>query len=213
MSITEGAFRNQGSLKHLKLDGNKIGKITNKTFLKLPQMEVISLRRNEITELPQNVFEHSKNLQKLDFARNRISKIHSHAFKGLRAMRILHLEDNYLQKVPYSAFQDMSNLAELYLSGNPFVGAVAPDSFSALRSLTYLDLSSCRLKNLEAASLRGLVTLRRLRLEDNNFSRVPTEAFRSVPNLHDLSIGRNPFTTITKGKLLNPLYLAHVLPN
>ena len=54
MSITEGAFRNQGSLKHLKLDGNKIGEVTNKTFFKLPQMEVISLRSNEIAELPQN---------------------------------------------------------------------------------------------------------------------------------------------------------------
>ena len=63
MSITEGAFRNQGSLKHLKLDGNKIGKITNQTFFKLPQMEVVSMRRNEITELPQNLFQHSTNFE------------------------------------------------------------------------------------------------------------------------------------------------------
>ena len=157
------------------------------------------MRSNEITELPPNLFEHSKHLQKVDLARNRISKVNSYAFKGLSAMRILHLEDNYLQEVPYNAFQDLANLAELYLSGNPFVATVAPDSFSALRSLTFLDLSSCRLKNLEESSLRGLVTLRRLRLHDNNFSRVPTEAFRSIPNLHDLSIGRNPFTTISKG--------------
>ena len=200
MSITEGAFRNQGSLKQLKIDGNKIGQVSNRTFFKLPQMEVISLRSNEITELPQNVFEHSKKLQKVDFARNRISKVHSYAFKGLKEMRILHLEDNYLQEVPSNAFQDLSNLAELYLSGNPFVTTVPTNSFVALRSLTFLDLSSCRLKKLEGTSLRGLVTLRRLRLHDNNFSRVPTEAFRSIPNLHDLSIGRNPFTTISKGK-------------
>ena len=116
-------------------------------------------------------------------------------------MRILHLEDNYLQGVPADAFKDLSNLAELNLSGNPFVTSVAPNSFSALRSLTYLDISSCRLKKLDVSSLRGLVTLRRLRIHDNNFSRVPTEAFRSTPNLHDLSIGRNPFTTISKGMI------------
>ena len=130
MSITEGAFRNQGSLKHLKLDGNKIGEVTNRTFFKLPQMEVISLRSNEITELPQNLFQHSSKLQKVDFGRNRISKINSQAFKGLKALRILHLEDNYLQEVPLDSFQHLSNLAELYLSGNPFLGTIASDSFS-----------------------------------------------------------------------------------
>lgn len=102
--------------------------------------------------------------------------------------------------MPIHSFKHLSNLAELYLSGNPLLGTIAPDSFSPLRSLTYLDISSCRLKKLDASSLRGLVTLRRLRLQDNNFSRIPSEAFRSVPNLRDLSIGRNPFTTISKGK-------------
>ena len=150
--------------------------------------------------LKQNLFQHSSKLQKVDFGRNRISKINSQAFKGLKALRILHLEDNYLQEVPVDSFQHLSNLAELYLSGNPFAGTIASDSFSSLRSLTYLDISSCRLKKLDATSLRGLTTLRRLRLQDNNFSRIPSEAFRSVPNLRDLSIGRNPITTITKGK-------------
>lgn len=200
VSVTERAFARLSDLKDLKLDGNKIGQITNNTFFGLTHAEVISLRSNEIAELPDQLFKFAPQLQKIDLARNRIGAIHEGAFLGLDQLKILHIEDNFLTHVPIEALQSLTALAELHLSGNP-LKVIPGQAFVNFRGLVSLDLTSCRLTEVHNLAFNGLGTLKTLKLADNNLTDVPTEALRRVPNLHSLSLGQNPLTSIKRGSL------------
>jgi len=195
VSVTNNAFASQTSLKLLRLDSNKIGHISNKTFVGLGRLEVLSLRNNEVAALPENLFMHAARLQKIDLARNRIAEVSDRAFSGLENLEILHLEDNYLNFIPTEAFRSIPSLAELYLSGNP-LSTVPANAFLPFKSLTVLDLTSCRISSIDDLGFRGLGTLRRLKLTDNNLTDVPTSSLRSFPSLHGLDIGRNPFDSV-----------------
>jgi hypothetical protein len=200
VSVTNSAFASQAMLKQLRLDSNKIGRISNTTFVGLSKLEILSLRNNEVEALPDNLFAHSPLLQRLDLARNRIAEVSDRAFGGLESLRILHLEDNFLNFVPTEAFRLIPSLAELYLSGNP-LSTVPANAFLPFRTLTLLDLTSCRLGSVDDLGFRGLGTLRRLKLTDNNLTEVPTVALRSFPGLRGLDLGRNPYESIKPNAL------------
>ena len=129
-------------------------------------------------------------------------------YVGLDGLTVLNLQDNLLSSVPAPALRQVPSLADLILAGNP-LGSIEHrgGAFSHFDSLSSLDLSSCRLSRLGNSAFRGLGTLRRLRMADNNLSAVPSEAFRNVPGLEVLDLGRNPFVSIGPGALNSLLRL------
>lgn len=196
MSISEGAFTRNSDLMSLKLDGNRISQVSNRTFYGLANAQVISLRGNEITSLPGHLFKFAPKVQKIDLARNSISSIHAQAFQGLSSeMKILHLENNFLSQVPIEALRPLVALAELHLAGNP-LKIIASNAFVHFHSLTRLDLASCRLGQIQDLAFNGLGTLKHLKLSDNNLSQIPSEALRRVPNLLSLHLGQNPLSEL-----------------
>jgi Leucine-rich repeat (LRR) protein len=71
--IGDNSFAQLINLKYLTLAGNKLIKITAKTFVGLSKLEVLSLEDNQITEIEHGAFVSLSSLWVLNVDGNRLS--------------------------------------------------------------------------------------------------------------------------------------------
>ncbi|XP_049289186.1 leucine-rich repeats and immunoglobulin-like domains protein 1 [Anopheles funestus] len=188
-------FAYQRKLTELHLNHNKVGSITNKTFVGLVTLTVLNLRGNFLDELPEGVFSGVPKLEELNLGQNRIAKIDPKAFVGLTNLRVLYLDDNTISAVPSPALHPLRALGELYIGLNSFA-AIPKEAFAMLTGLNRLDLQGAALLNVTRDSFRGLERLRTLDLSDNRLSRIPTAELAVLERLEELALGQNDFESI-----------------
>ncbi|XP_067647517.1 leucine-rich repeat and immunoglobulin-like domain containing-NOGO receptor-interacting protein 4 [Eurosta solidaginis] len=199
MTIPQRTFAYQKKLQEVHLNDNKIGAISNKTFIGLSAVTVLNLRGNLISELHSGTFTPLLKIEELNLGKNRIGFVDPKAFDGLSQLRILYLDDNALTSVPDPVvFQAMPNLAELFLGMNTLL-TVPAASFQDVPALTRLDLRGAGLRNITHDSFKGLEALRQLDLTDNRLTRVPTFSLSHLARLEELSLGQNDFEVIVEG--------------
>ncbi|XP_050080437.1 leucine-rich repeats and immunoglobulin-like domains protein 1 [Anopheles maculipalpis] len=188
-------FAYQRKLTELHLNHNKVGSITNKTFVGLIALTVLNLRGNFLDELPEGVFSGVPKLEELNLGQNRIAKIDPKAFVGLTNLRVLYLDDNTISSVPSPALSPLRSLGELYIGLNSFA-SIPKEAFGMLTGLSRLDLDGAALLNVTRDSFRGLERLRALDLSDNRLSRIPTAELAVLERLEELALGQNDFESI-----------------
>ncbi|XP_017489520.1 PREDICTED: chondroadherin-like protein [Rhagoletis zephyria] len=199
VTLPQRTFQFQRKLQELHLNHNKIGQISNMTFVGLTVLTVLNLRGNLLAELEQGTFAKMSKIEELNLGQNRINRIDPHAFDGLVNLRTLYLDDNTLTTVPApSIFKAMPNLAELYLGTNSFT-SIQANAFIDLKGLTRLDLRGAGLHNISAEALKGPDGLRYLDLADNRLQVVPTNALSHLERLEELLLGQNDFEVIGSG--------------
>ncbi|KAL6473178.1 hypothetical protein MHYP_G00193660 [Metynnis hypsauchen] len=104
----------------------------------------LSLKSNELRELPDHVFSKYADLQRLFLQNNSIHTVSSHAFSGLFKLRKLFLSQNYITSLRHGAFRDLHKLQWLVLDHNP-LRSISHDTFIGLKSLIFLVFCvSCR---------------------------------------------------------------------
>lgn len=199
VTIPQRTFAYQRKLQELHLNHNKIGSISNKTFMGLASLTVLNLRGNFLAELEQGTFSPLTKLEELNLGQNRISHIDPSAFNGMVNLRVLYLDDNTLTTVPSAmTFQAMPSLAELFLGTNSFM-TIPSGAFEDLKGLTRLDLKGAGLHNISHDSLKGLEGVRVLDLSDNRLQRIPTLGLSHLERLEELSLGQNDFEVVMEG--------------
>ncbi|KAH8378735.1 hypothetical protein KR009_001009 [Drosophila setifemur] len=199
MTIPQRTFAYQKKLQEVHLNHNKIGQISNKTFIGLSAVTVLNLRGNQISELHQGTFSPLLKIQELNLGENRIGFLDPKAFDGLSQLRILYLDDNALTSVPDPViFQAMPSLAELFLGMNTLL-TIQSGAFQDLKGLTRLELKGASLRNISHDSFLGLEELRVLDLSDNRLSRIPSVGLSQLVRLEQLSLGQNDFEVISEG--------------
>jgi len=148
MTIPQRTFAYQKKLQEVHLNHNKIGQISNKTFIGLSAVTVLNLRGNQISELHQGTFTPLLKVEELNLGENRIGFLDPKAFDGLTQLRILYLDDNALTTVPDPViFQAMPSLAELFLGMNT-LQSIQPGAFQDLKGLSRLELKGASLRNI-----------------------------------------------------------------
>lgn len=203
-------FFYQKKLQELHLNHNKMGSISNQTFLGLNTLTSLNLRENFFIELGANVFSAMPKLEELNLGKNRIATIDPNAFRGLDNLRVLYLNDNTLTSVPSDAFTTLTSLAELYLGINSFT-TIENGAFEKLHGLSLLDLNGAALVNISTETFHGLEgSLRQLDLTDNRLQYIPTTALSKLTRLEDLSLGQNEFETIPEGAFAGLTNLRHL---
>jgi hypothetical protein len=97
-------------------------------------------------------------------------------------------------------FKDMRNLVQLWLV---YCGIknIAEDTFSSLKSLTYLDLRDNRIKKLNEKVFWSLENLEMLYLHGNQIEEIPVRLFKNIPKLKELDIHINKIKSIPFGLL------------
>lgn len=199
LNIPARTFAHQKKLEELHLNHNKIGSVTNKTFLGLSSLTVLNLRGNFLDSIGRGVFSTLSKLEELNLGQNSISRIEVGAFDGLTNLRVLILDDNQLPSVPSVPLASVPNLAELFLGMNSF-RTIPAGGFEMLPHLTKLDLKGAALSNISLHTFRGLESsLRQLDLSDNHLQRIPTVHMSELVRLEELSLGQNDFQIVPEG--------------
>ena len=104
VSVPSRAFTSQRRLQELRLGGNKISELTEKTFSGLSRLQSLDLSHNFLERLENRVFKPLRSVKELNLESNRISEVDQRAFAGCSTLVSLNLEGNLLRKVPTLAF-------------------------------------------------------------------------------------------------------------
>ncbi|XP_028454910.1 toll-like receptor 3 isoform X2 [Perca flavescens] len=181
-AITQYTFTGLTSLKELDMSWSSsltsLRNITSKTFVSLTQSP----------------------LRKLNLTGTSIAQINPGCFSVLRNLTTLLLEFNFIkQNLTGKEFEGLGQVEEIYMSNNQqtvnlgsmsFVNVpklrfltlarslraeavnLDPSPFRHLPNLTFLDLSNNNIANIRENMLEGLVNLKVLKLQHNNFARL-----------------------------------------
>ncbi|KAM9857251.1 toll-like receptor 3 [Aulostomus maculatus] len=233
--VTEHTFTGLINLKELDLSWSSwtsLKNITNKSLVSLAgsTLRKLNLIRTAIVQINNGSFSVLGNLTILLLEANFIKQpLKGREFEGLNQIQEIYMSYNH-QTVNLSttSFDSVPSLRVLTLAGSLTVQALNkdPSPFRPLTNLTYLDLSNNNIANIRPSLLEGLVSLRVLKLQHNNFARLwkdanlggPVLFLKGLSNLVTLHIDNNGLDEIPEEALrglsnLRELGLANNLLN
>ena len=180
------------------------------SFDRMPKLEILCLKNNQISQIRNNTFAGLSNLQELYLSNNVLDddSIEDDAFKGLSGVQILMLDNNLLRSVP-NAVYSLEMLTKLSMRNNKLTFISAGD-FNSLENLEILDLGENRILLIENKAFPS--TLLDLRLSQNEFDFIDSEIFHELTNLRTLMMSSNkisvlPKDVFTKNTELENIYL------
>ncbi|CAD6203451.1 GSCOCG00009769001-RA-CDS [Cotesia congregata] len=152
--LKSGFVRGLENLKDLNLAWNNIKKITNDTFIELPDtLRDLHLDFNEIESLEVGSFVDVPKFT-LSLDGNKISAIPRGAF-NLPYLHELHLKNNSLQSIDGDAFEGLWRLRRLSLNANN-ITSIKKGAAKNMGRIHLLDLSKNPIEKLENGALFGL---------------------------------------------------------
>ncbi|GIY61103.1 chaoptin [Caerostris darwini] len=179
-------------LVYLFLSKNQI---ENVSFPLLPVLQMLDLSCNKLLKLDSEDFECCPNVQILMLQHNTISDILDGALDGLQNLRILDLSQNNLSSLREDMFS-ATKLERLNLSGNHLLKIPSSALNKVHRTLRNLDLSFNELNNLSLVNFTSLSKLQALNLSSNRISFLDGESFFSLTHLLELDLSHNPLKII-----------------
>ena len=154
-------------------------------------LEFLNLRGNHITSdlIAQVSSAPLVSLRVLDLSDNDLEYVHHDGiFRSLKSLQVLRLEKNKLGKTVFS-----SKISELLFSG--------------LTELEEINISSNNIRNLSKSVFRDQVSLKVLKINDNQLSRWDLNSFKFTKNLEKLDLSYNIITGVTEKNLHDLNYL------
>ncbi|XP_066574328.1 toll-like receptor 3 [Amia ocellicauda] len=190
-------------IRNLSLQSTSLSTLLNTTFngLKSTNLSVMDLSRNQMSTIHDGSFQWLHNLQYLSLEENNLKHLTKDTFLGLGNLIFLNLKKTLMKhkSTPYPiidnfAFQWLVNLQSLSMESSAF-REVKENTFTGLKSLTYLSLSWCSttlstITNTTFASL-SQSPLKILNLTATDISHLGNGAFSNLRNLSKLYLGHN----------------------
>lgn len=140
-------------------------------------------------------------LEFLEFKRVSIGYLYTKSFNGLKNLKILHMYDLGLIKVMNNFLKPCQNL-EVFTMFRCGPNRVILDNFfgkSEYNHLYKVDIRNCNLKSINETTFWGLKSLKILRLNEANISKIEPKSFDVViRTLTTLNLESNNLTTLPK---------------
>ncbi|XP_023316498.1 protein artichoke isoform X2 [Trichogramma pretiosum] len=210
-SLQTAIFDNLSNLEELDVTGNSFE--NGLGFLNCPNLKKLNLFNTRIDNVPSDLNDQCQNIEELNMGENRIEDIDSSAFENLNKLKVLDLSNNPLKKIDFIA--SLSQLNTLKLNGMPpkLIESLDNMIFTIYEpNLKYLSIRSNGLANLPEKFIKLLTSLEEIDLSDNNLSSVPKlptmlkslnlqnnninylddNLLRSLINLKEIKLGKNP---------------------
>ena len=168
------------NLSALRLDNNKISRISKNSFNCLPSLQVLALGHNHIRTIPSGVFSNIPRLKSLDLSgmKNGVDKIEKNAF-AIPSLVKLDFKDNRFGFL-YSTFAKRASLGKC-------------------TRLEILDLSNNYLPKWSWGAkilFEGLTKLKYLYLQNVRWNLVPDKLFVLMPNVSKVLLSNNGITSL-----------------
>ncbi|XP_030750598.1 protein artichoke-like [Sitophilus oryzae] len=225
--------KNLSNLISLDLSNNKIESISLGASLRtLPNLEVLNLSANCLTQIRTESFKQVTNLKRLDLSRNNLSSLENGTFDTLGSLQHLNLSYNKIEVLSEESFSrlgllqqldvswnmltcvapgslQLPSLTRLLLAGNPGLGKSREVLVGVGGKLQSVDASKTGLKQVPAALTHSIRTLN---LADNVIKSVNCGELDSYPLLQLLDFTSNNLVSIEEDALgrlesLSILYL------
>ena len=164
--------------------------------LDYPQLLLLNLTENLLTEIPSYVFEQCGILEVLLLGSNRIQTISSGSFRGLEiSLENLDLSHNAISDLGSGVFSRLKKLTTLNLNYN-HITELGPNSLSDIVPLKGLHLMGNNLKALDENSFPGLPNLEHVDLRENGITTIGEKSFHECRKLEIVDLYNNAITTI-----------------
>ena len=179
IDLPDELFKNS-TFTRLDLSGNMLTTIGPRTLVGVEKMRMLSLARNNISDISRDSFSFASSLQTLDISSNRLATIEPGVLNGPDGVITLDLSHNSITSVDEVALiQGYDSLEVLHLEKNKLTDLVLPFTMTVIREVY---------------------------LSHNEFRRVPQGVFESISStqLTKLDLASNPITRVVKNTFWIP---------
>ncbi|XP_053509200.1 fibromodulin a [Ictalurus furcatus] len=178
-NLTEVPSNLPHSLRDLRLNHNKIDKVSPSAFDGMENLTTLLLNHNAIQDLGSTL-KGLKSLMLLDVSKNQLKKVPD----GLPTMlHQLYLGSNSIDAIPGNFFNQFNNLQYVRLSHNTLTDKGIPPNTFNVSSLVELDLSFNKLERIPTVS----TSLENLYLQANQIKEFSLGSFCSVVDVMNFS--------------------------
>ena len=172
-SITKNVFKSFSHTHTIDLSFNKITEIEDKSFEKNTKLENLKLQGNKLMKISKDLFSGEFNeLTDLDLSFNGISSIEESAFNNLVALIVIDISQNCLKHLPSELFRKNIQLTHVDLTYNE-IKHIDSDLFSSKVELEFIDLAHNQLNyvpNIAVKTIQSLIlSHNQIKVLDLNF--------------------------------------------
>jgi hypothetical protein len=156
-------------------------------------LRFLSLSRNGINKLKNNVFDELVHLEFLLLDQNSLDlndEESCFSFSKLSRLKMLSLSKNTIQRLPDNFFDNLVNLTHLDMSYNQ-LSSIDRKIFSMLISLEMLSLKSNLISSIEQDSFSKILKLKTINLKKNKLTELNHSLFFGLTNLKSIKIDNN----------------------
>lgn len=157
---------NTFNVQKLDLSKNKINRIDEDAFVRMPRLTYLDLSENRINNLPLGMFARTTSLEVLILSRNYFTEVPKFQSPSLRS---LHLSSCQITNLDMNVLTDMNSLLEINLSMNEI--EFIPDNLVS-NSLQEIDFSYNEISTINDRTFSSLPHLAVLDLRGNEFKEV-----------------------------------------
>ena len=180
-------FKQLENLTRLSLKNNQLDDLPLGIFDSLVNLEKLVASENQIRQIKRGLFDHSKRLFHLDLSSNPLESIDDNSFYHLGALEELNLYACQLQHINARTFNGLKQLRKLYLDRNKLATIQETIDPSDLGET----LSPSNRQNAKIKSFGNLESLYELSLSQNNLKEFDCNWLRGLPELGKLDIAYN----------------------
>lgn len=164
------------------------------TILLLIEFQILRLDGNHLPVVLERTFSWTPKLQVLTLARNRLAKVTTTAFVNLTTLIELDISYNKLDRAETLTFQPLADsLRILVVGGNNIPITEIKYVLQVVVKLKELSLTDMGLTDVPLGLLVHLEHLRFLNLSGNSMLHFPSQVLAPVPRLTELDLSRNNF--------------------
>lgn len=153
---------------------------------------IIDLNDNSLTDIEP--FPANMKMRRLQVAGNQLTTLKKDMFLGLNYLIDADFSYNNISKIDPDVFQDSPGFITLELQGNPLAPVEGP--FLSIKSLLYLDISNCGLKNINSDFFDNVTSLNTLDLSNNPLHTLNESIFKPLTSLENIKMNNCHLTLI-----------------
>jgi hypothetical protein len=177
-----GLFKKNPNLRVIKINNNMISELKMKVISVLPLLEHFEAQNNRLLKITGGILSKATNLVYADFSNNHLEKIATKAFNQNIYLKELYINNNRLSTINKKLFSQQSNLITLNMANNR-IHTMNKDSMRGLKMVKKIDLSHNMLTDLTENQFKGLKELVEINLDHNMLEDIPASVFTNCDNL------------------------------